>query len=624
MKKQNIKPNVVRGGIAVPLGRNYYYMSGRKHKNGGIDIGNNPRTGLEVEDGEVMHVSDNEIKVFSSVPFLNGESPAEKVMGGENPNDVFNAQESYKKRNKINDDGTKKKRNGGKEKPKFDDWYKTVPKEINDTTSYNLRRAYELLPYDELETWRTRKGHLRSVAPTENGDYEFLKSKNHPTYQKEIDWYNSPDAASFREEYTLDDSTEYPKYRKRNKKRMGDKRNNNDSLRTELSIIHPQYKNGGLSRSKDYGSKFKPYPSVKSGDFAGGHRSYPIPTKADAVDALRLAGLHGRSDVKSKVYSKYPELRKKAKVGGLYSVTVNGKTRMRMIPSTGEKSKAEFGINYKLPNIIGINPNENNKYVEKMLAPINELVSNTRQPYATKQNNSRIIKTRNLFSNIKNPFEGITSNDKLSLASNVIGSGISTAINASMLNKLKTPNRPISVPAAKLKTRININPQLDKMRETLTAYEKDIDNNTTSSNVALARKQNARFANMLQTNELYGNKENAETELINKDKLNQQTVAAENIKQYNDWNDKVVAFNNTIAEKRAENNVSLIESLNQGIQDVIGRTEKRNAEDKTIVAMADANPHLPLELFYEQGLISKKIYDKVIKLRKSYKKESKD
>ena len=75
-----------------------------------------------------------------------------------------------------------------------------------------------------------------------------------------------------------------------------------------------QQRNGGLT-SKDKGSSKHPYPSVSSKDFAGGGRSYPIPTKADAVDALRLAGLHGRSDVRSKVYSKYPELRKKARGG---------------------------------------------------------------------------------------------------------------------------------------------------------------------------------------------------------------------------------------------------------------------------------------------------------------------
>ena len=79
------KPNIIRGGIAIPLGRNYYYMSGRKHETGGIDIGKNPRTGLEVEDGEVMHIGQKNVEVFSAQPFLNGKSPAQRVIDGENP-----------------------------------------------------------------------------------------------------------------------------------------------------------------------------------------------------------------------------------------------------------------------------------------------------------------------------------------------------------------------------------------------------------------------------------------------------------------------------------------------------------------------------------------------------------
>ncbi len=118
MAKKAIKPNIVRGGIGIPVpGKtNYYYMKGRKHKDGGIDIGSNPRTGLEVEDGEVIHLTDNNIKVFSSVPFLNGQSPAEKVLDGENPNKVFKQQEDFKDRNKLNDDGTKKAEFGKKVK----------------------------------------------------------------------------------------------------------------------------------------------------------------------------------------------------------------------------------------------------------------------------------------------------------------------------------------------------------------------------------------------------------------------------------------------------------------------------------------------------------------------------
>lgn len=178
------KPNVIRGGRATNIKGNLYYMSGRKHEAGGIDIGKNPRTGLEVEDGEVVQTDSNDLKVFSAQPILNGNSPAKLVMGGANPAKVFNAQERFKEVNGINDDGTKKKR-------------------------------------------------MR-----------------------------------------------------------------------------------GLSRNKDYGSSKKPYPSVNKKDFAGGGRSYPIPTRADAVDALRLAGLHGRSDVKAKVYKKYPDLKKK-RMGGI-------------------------------------------------------------------------------------------------------------------------------------------------------------------------------------------------------------------------------------------------------------------------------------------------------------------
>lgn len=182
MKK--LIPKIIRGGRATHIKDNLYYMSGRKHEVGGIDIGKNPRTGLEVEDGEVVQTDSNGLKVFSAQPILNGNSPAKLVMGGANPAKVFNAQERFKEVNGINDDGTKKKRMGG------------------------------------------------------------------------------------------------------------------------------------LSRSKDYGSSKKPYPSVNKKDFAGGGRSYPIPTRADAVDALRLAGLHGRYDVKAKVYKKYPDLKKK-RMGGI-------------------------------------------------------------------------------------------------------------------------------------------------------------------------------------------------------------------------------------------------------------------------------------------------------------------
>lgn len=107
-------PNIVRGGNAIPLGDNFYYIKGRKHSAGGVDIGADPKTGLEVEGEEVMKVTPKEVRVYSSVPFLQGNSPAELVMGGANPDAVFNAQEEFKNRNRINDDGTKYKNGGNK------------------------------------------------------------------------------------------------------------------------------------------------------------------------------------------------------------------------------------------------------------------------------------------------------------------------------------------------------------------------------------------------------------------------------------------------------------------------------------------------------------------------------
>ena len=109
----NYIPNIVRGGAAIPIGKkNFYYMQGRKHEQGGIDVGRNPKTGLEVEGEEVMQVTPKEVRVYSSVPFLRGVSPAELVLNGADANKVFAAQEKYKDNNRINDDGTKYRTGG--------------------------------------------------------------------------------------------------------------------------------------------------------------------------------------------------------------------------------------------------------------------------------------------------------------------------------------------------------------------------------------------------------------------------------------------------------------------------------------------------------------------------------
>lgn len=704
MSNKRLRPNIVRGGVAIPIPnkKNYYYMKGRKHEQGGIDIGKNPRTGLEVEDGEVMHISPTEVKVFSSVPFLNGESPAEKVMKGNNPNKVFNAQERYKDVNNINDDGTKNNRNRknksryGTKKNDFEKIREIQSLANNVSTLENPIISPDYTPYyDTTEVgklinhsenpdsigfdkvtrrWYAPKGKgldednfgmgvdrytggnindkikkdskgREYITEEDERDLRFKRIKSaNQSAKRRIDFirkyyndegnvtetkealvtnliYNRGSGKTARVYFNPEDEKYVPMQR-------AILRGTNDEVREEInkiyreaglanrdSLVNDFYKRrnkkrmGGLSRSKDYGSKSKPYPNVDKKDFAGKNRSYPIPTKSDAIDALRLAGLHRRDDIKTKVYNKYPELRKRAKNGGVYTVTSNGKTSLRMIPSTGERIKFKnggiediektvtlipeiysLGLKDELSNKINqpiVNyhtPVEEIKYdildTKGRFNPITGVDLNTKRDY---DNRNNIMKKRGYNSLIS---------DGIGIASNIVGSIIGYNANKKALKKMKYNKAPVNLIPSKLKTSININPQLDTIRDQQQAYERQIDANTASSRVALGRKQLGRLNTIKLLNNIYANKENTETELINKDRLNQQAVANQNITNYNTWKEKKNAFENAIIEKQSENTIGLINSINAGVQNAIGNFEKRLAAENNIRAIAAANPNV--------------------------------
>lgn len=704
MSNKRLRPNIVRGGVAIPIPnkKNYYYMKGRKHEQGGIDIGKNPRTGLEVEDGEVMHISPTEVKVFSSVPFLNGESPAEKVMKGNNPNKVFNAQERYKDVNNINDDGTKNNRNRknksryGTKKNSFEKIREMQSLANNISTLENPIISPDYTPYydttevgklinhsenpdsigfdKDTRRWYAPKGKgldkdnfgmgvdrytggnisdkikkdskgREYITEEDERDLRFKRIKSaNQSAKRRIDfirkYYNDEGDITETKEALLTNliynrgsgrtarvyfNTEDKKYVPMQRAIL---RGTDDEVRKEInkiyreaglanrdSLVNDFYKRrnkkrmGGLSRSKDYGSKSKPYPNVDKKDFAGKNRSYPIPTKADAVDALRLAGLHGRDDIKTKVYNKYPELRKRAKNGGVYTVTSNGKTSLRMIPSTGERIKFKnggiediektvtlipeiysLGLKDELSNKINqpiVNyhtPVEEIKYdildTKGRFNPITGVDLNTKRDY---DNRNNIMKKRGYNSLIS---------DGIGIASNIVGSIIGYNANKKALKKMKYNKAPVNLIPSKLKTSININPQLDTIRDQQQAYERQIDANTASSRVALGRKQLGRLNTIKLLNNIYTNKENTETELINKDRLNQQAVANQNITNYNTWKEKKNAFENAIIEKQSENTIGLINSINAGVQNAIGNFEKRLAAENNIRAIAAANPNV--------------------------------
>ena len=709
-------PNVVAGGIAQPLGNNFFYMNGRKHSQGGIDIGPSDKTGIEVEDGEVVETNGNELKVYSAQPILNGASPAKLVMGGANPNKVFKAQEDFKDRNRINDDGTKYKE-GGKIYQAPDEYKRQIAESgsiiIGGYPTIAGNRNYKFI-----------KGLTKAsrIGRTATNFINLGRQKIYDLANK-IDntWINQGIKEVYRTTIGKHGS---------NLPRTIDYINKNNINENKKAM-------GGLSRDKDYGSKKKPYPSVAKKDFAGGHRSYPIPTKADAVDALRLAGLHGRNDVKAKVYNKYPELRKKGNVGLV--VSINGNVKNGLIHSqsstgglrdkfaVGEKRINRHGRTWEYDEKIGAYVPITNRTINRTSAyPINKsargetivgsdytfrngrwsknnnantntnksnIDNGNRRPqyYAERRlplfedgagitsglvragwshgnnkgistNNTNIPSLSETKSNGKTPrrgrskssqstqsiptktppitvynrnlpkveasipttlpvstnipakgttsfdgkgqgkFKNLTTADWIGLGSNVAGSLASYFASRRAINKMRGPGQPTLISANKLKTKYNINPQLDRIREDKFEAYRDIDSNTASSRVSLARKQRVRNAAGQAANELYGNKENIETNLINQDRRNQQSVRQFNAQQYNQYIDRKAAFDNGIREAKVTNINNLFSGINAGIQDMISRYENRKALNNTIGAMRASAPNVDDRIMRDAGV----------------------
>lgn len=709
-------PNVVAGGIAQPLGNNFFYMNGRKHSQGGIDIGPNDKTGIEVEGGEVVETNGNELKVYSAQPILNGASPAQLVMGGANPNKVFKAQEDFKDRNRINDDGTKYKE-GGKIYQAPDEYKRQIAE-----SSSIIIGGYPTIAGNR--NYKFIKGLTKAsrIGRTATNFINLGRQKIYDLANK-IDntWINQGIKEVYRTIIGKHGS---------NLPRTIDYINKNNINENKKAM-------GGLSRDKDYGSKKKPYPSVAKKDFAGGHRSYPIPTKADAVDALRLAGLHGRSDVKAKVYNKYPELRKKGNTGLIVSISGNVKNGLIHSPSSTGGLRDKFAVggnrinrhgrtweyNEKIGayvpitnrtsaypinksargetivgsdytfrngrwsknsitnNNVNINTNKSNidngnrrpQYYAERRLPLFEdgagitsglvragwshgnnkdvSMNNTNIPSlsATKSSgktprggrskssqSTQSVPTKTPPTAVYNrnlpkveasipttlpvstsihakgttssdgkgqgKFKNLTTADWIGLGSNVAGSLASYFASRRAINKMRGPGQPTLISANKLKTKYNINPQLNRIREDKFEAYRDIDSNTASSRVSLARKQRVRNAAGQAANELYGNKENIETNLINQDRRNQQSVRQFNAQQYNQYIDRKTAFDNGIREAKVTNINNLFSGINAGIQDMISRYENRKALNNTIGAMRASAPNVDDRIMRDAGV----------------------
>ena len=294
-------------------------------------------------------------------------------------------------------------------------------------------------------------------------------------------------------------------------------------------------------------------------------------------------------------------------------VELNVGGKKKLVPAssfTGERQKALMGINEDIdyintPKYKGIieeasitNPRLSPNNVYKQLTN----AAGTDDALKIKKLNNIPNNINNKFSPAAGHFNKITLGDIIGGVTNTIGSITNYNSNRRTLNNMKYSSAPLPIQAKKLKTRFNINPQLDKIREYLKATNRDIDANTASSRVALARKGIARTNALLQTNNLYATKENAETQLLNQDNMNQQNVAAHNVEMYNRWREGKSNFDNMLLEKHAENTSDLIRGLTTTVQDIIGGIEQRKNINNTLSTIAAANPNVTAEILKDLGV----------------------
>ena len=657
-------PNVVAGGIAQPLGNNFFYMNGRKHSQGGIDIGPSDKTGIEVEDGEVVETNGNELKVYSAQPIINGVSPAKLVMGGANPNKVFKAQEDFKDRNEINDDGTKAKYGKEKyvafgnnviyqipEKEVKDIYYKDINNQLGKRISNNELKEYikskgihpENKKYNVITSEMLRKTSRNKGNPYQH----FIFTGDVGKQGLDVVDIKDVNSEEFKHIFnTRQHVGQYSKGYSRKSRKFGGKNmiiSINGNVKNGL--IHSPSSTGGLHDKFAVGGKrINRHGRTWEYDEQNG---YYVPITNRTINRTSIYPINKSARGETIIGSDYTFR------NGRWSKnnTTNNNTNKSNIDNGNRRP--QYYAERRLPlfedgagitsglvragwshgNNKGISTNNTN------IPSLSETKSSGKTPRGGRSKSSQStqsVPTKTLPTAVysrnlpkveasipttlpvststpakgttsfdgkgQGKFKNITAADWIGLGSNVAGSLASYFASRRAINKMRGPSQPTLISANKLKTKYNINPQLDRIREDKFEAYRDIDSNTASSRVSLARKQRVRNAAGQAANELYGNKENIETNLINQDRRNQQSVRQFNAQQYNQYIDRKTAFDNGIREAKVTNINNLFSGINAGIQDMISRYENRKALNNTIGAMRASAPNVDDRIMRDAGV----------------------
>lgn len=623
---------ITDGGNATKISNNTYLLWGGSHEDVnetgqtgiGINVGGNE---VEAEGGEVAQKKNGALRIFSAQPILgNGMSPAQAILRGYNKDSVFSQQQAFKKRNGLKDDGSAKYGFGGDIKSIWNfirsnrspidniAALATAYQKLNPNSNYNKQKGKfkggTFKGAGAGGTWtndyKSNKGfdnfndayddaveHNAKTFIFGNKRYNTLK-ENNPI--REI---NNRAVGSWRDSVVTKDRTGYGKD-------FGPIKGGASLIPIITETYTPKrikHKLGGGLTSKDRGSSKRPYPSVSSKDFAGGGRSYPIPTKADAVDALRLAGLHGRSDVRSKVYSKYPSLRKKSLLGSSNRPVKSMRPKAlggMYIPFnkryTSIYDAPDYNSDYNGGNVLGndevtvtakrIKPTfmkPNNDAMNLIKVPKEEV------PYIPQRHN----RSRTIFS----------SGDYLGLGIDTLAALSTGLVNYNTAGKYTLPDRAPIIQASKLPTTYNVNPEIEEVKRYRDKLTGQTFNNTSSSVAALNRSSAINLDALSNLSKLWATKENEENKMLTEDAKNQQTIAAQNAQNELARQSEIARIKNEAIQAKGD-------ALNVGLSGLsqawtnfwtAGRTayEDDQARRAMVASSKDATPTRLIEMGYD-------------------------
>ena len=546
---------IVEGGTAIPIKKNSFLLKGRKHNTGGIVI-DAGKTGVEAEGGEVVQVTPKQLKVFSAQPILNGNSPAELVQRGAKPSKVFNAQESFKDRNSLNDDGTKNN---------------------NKMKKGSIRKIYPSLSgrYDGMNEGRA----IRSLREARsNPKYQYNSGKN---------IFSTP---SLNSELKPIKREEVIKKEETKAKKQSFSSAFAEARRQGLKIFEWNGKKYGTQLASEVTKKPAPNktkPKVQTNNAPNKTKPKVQTNNAPKINIVTSRIPKMIEDNKF-VPGQYPSRNNNVTIPreSTFVSLYKGIKNMLGVPSRkklGGSSRKDYSSSFAPNALTKANMNSVKTNSVVLGKPIGASINPSTSP---------LSKIRSGF---KNFISGV-GGEAISAGIGALGNIISGVTNKNSINNIQAPTRPRTIIPARMRTTYNINPQLAESRDSERNMARIIDSNTSSSSGKIARIQSLANRGVLERNKLRGMKENVETNLLNRYALNRQGVEAANNQVLNAYDNAVTQTENEKIQARANNRTNIIEGLTSAVRDYQLGMDKRRSEENATAAMMSANPE-QMELF---------------------------